>query len=593
MYRGLSASAGTELLRIFVVASLLLLPVLANADVGNPISTTQSGNCGGFCSTALELGNGYTGAVSSVDVDVDMVTNATLANNSFPSINLAFWTNSNLSGHIKSCTFYFGGDSTNSGGIPAGTYNGVMRLDYDAAVSGAAGPCTIPSSAAYLEFDIDYAPTNGVVPTASVYGDASNSASFAYDRNLGQQSYGLSGLTPSGVGYFVIHGINNSSSNCDTVLGEIATSTTWSAGVHCLTGIVTIDSGATLTIDPGTIIKFDTATTSGIVVNGTLNAEGDFSTDDEVVFTSLKDDLFGADTNGDGTSTTPASGDWAGITVNPGGTAQLDYSVIRYGGSAGGSNAMIFNNGGTTTIDSRSTVAYGSDYGVRNSAGTTTISNSDIGYNNYGLYVDGGSVGIEATSTIHNNSTYGVYNTTNSYISAENNYWGDSSGPYNASGNPTGLGNSVSDYVDYYPWIGTSTLHYVDPTITSVTGQQLTYTASTTYSGELVNTISTWNALNKINLLSATTTPDVTIQDEDRSDLSEKGHYDYIAHEIDLNTYFLNSQGTDLIQNTITHELGHALGLDHSYTGNVMYFAQSTQTTLGPQDVSDYNYLWP
>jgi len=39
--------------------------------------------------------------------------------------------------------------------------------------------------------------------------------------------------------------------------------------------------------------------------------------------------------------------------------------------------------------------------------------------------------------------------------------------------------------------------------------------------------------------------------------------------------------------------MGHALWLDHSYTGNVMYFAQSSQTVLGPQDIADYNYLWP
>ncbi len=35
---------------------------------------------------------------------------------------------------------------------------------------------------------------------------------------------------------------------------------------------------------------------------------------------------------------------------------------------------------------------------------------------------------------------------------AEYNWWGDLSGPYHATGNTLGLGNEVSDYVDYEPW---------------------------------------------------------------------------------------------------------------------------------------------
>ena len=46
-------------------------------------------------------------------------------------------------------------------------------------------------------------------------------------------------------------------------------------------------------------------------------------------------------------------------------------------------------------------------------------------------------------------------------VDAQQNWWGDSSGPYDDSDNtsegglynPTGSGNAVSDYVDYYPWL--------------------------------------------------------------------------------------------------------------------------------------------
>jgi hypothetical protein len=38
-------------------------------------------------------------------------------------------------------------------------------------------------------------------------------------------------------------------------------------------------------------------------------------------------------------------------------------------------------------------------------------------------------------------------------IIAENNWWGDASGPYHPTLNPGGLGDTVSDYVDFVPWL--------------------------------------------------------------------------------------------------------------------------------------------
>jgi hypothetical protein len=38
-------------------------------------------------------------------------------------------------------------------------------------------------------------------------------------------------------------------------------------------------------------------------------------------------------------------------------------------------------------------------------------------------------------------------------VNAENNWWGDVSGPYHPTENPDGLGNPVSDYVDFIPWL--------------------------------------------------------------------------------------------------------------------------------------------
>ena len=53
---------------------------------------------------------------------------------------------------------------------------------------------------------------------------------------------------------------------------------------------------------------------------------------------------------------------------------------------------------------------------------------------------------------IVDNIGYGVRNVSNIIINVENNWWGDSTGPYHST-NPGGLGDTVSDYVDFIPWL--------------------------------------------------------------------------------------------------------------------------------------------
>ena len=54
--------------------------------------------------------------------------------------------------------------------------------------------------------------------------------------------------------------------------------------------------------------------------------------DSMITFTSAKDDNYGSpgDCNKDGTITSPAIGDWGGITYNTGSTGILSYCRIRY-----------------------------------------------------------------------------------------------------------------------------------------------------------------------------------------------------------------------------------------------------------------------
>ena len=70
-----------------------------------------------------------------------------------------------------------------------------------------------------------------------------------------------------------------------------------------------------------------------------------------------------------------------------------------------------------------------------------------------GIYGDFCSQLIIHDCSITDNTTYGVRNHYSSdTIDATRNWWGDSTGPYHPNLNPNGLGNPVSDYVDFIPW---------------------------------------------------------------------------------------------------------------------------------------------
>ncbi|RYF44261.1 MAG: hypothetical protein EOO27_43745, partial [Comamonadaceae bacterium] len=95
-------------------------------------------------------------------------------------------------------------------------------------------------------------------------------------------------------------------------------------------GGLTVGSGTTMTVAPGTALKVlngltgsgigfggcDFGTKSTLTVNGTLVASGTQA--DPVVLTTIKDDTVGGDTGGDGNATSPGTLDWGGITISNG-----------------------------------------------------------------------------------------------------------------------------------------------------------------------------------------------------------------------------------------------------------------------------------
>jgi parallel beta-helix repeat protein len=81
-----------------------------------------------------------------------------------------------------------------------------------------------------------------------------------------------------------------------------------------------------------------------------------------------------------------------------------------------------------------------------------TITNNIIRYNRYGLYVYRG-LPLISNNDIAGNGQYGLYKDSTPTLTAQNNWWGDASGPYHPTTNPGGTGNRVSGYVDYSPWL--------------------------------------------------------------------------------------------------------------------------------------------
>ena len=265
----------------------------------------------------------------------------------------------------------------------------------------------------------------------------------------------------------------------------------YSGGTYVIQGRIMVAQGGRLTIEPGAIVKFNkmaNGSLMGISVQGTLIADG--TTDQPIVFTSVNDNSVEGAT-GDGT---PAAGDWDAINFkSESANSVLRHVVVKYVGYTGSYNygSGYDNNAGAIQVYSSSVSIANSEINTNKTgvyikgASPTILASNILNNTGQGIYLDGagpsirdsiiksntqegikcinGSLPTVEGNTFDGNLNYGLFNNDVTVIvNAQQNDWGDPSGPYDpsddcASGgwyNPSGLGDKVSDHVNYTPWEG-------------------------------------------------------------------------------------------------------------------------------------------
>ncbi len=140
-------------------------------------------------------------------------------------------------------------------------------------------------------------------------------------------------------------------SNTVEISGEITTNTTWSASkIYLLKGFVFVSNNATLTIEPGTIIKGDKATQATLIITrgAKINATG--TVDKPIVFTSAL--AAGA----------RSQGDWGGVIllgkapVNQGTDVKIEGGLVQPAGKTDDKPYIYY--GGTDAADNSGTLKY-------------------------------------------------------------------------------------------------------------------------------------------------------------------------------------------------------------------------------------------
>jgi RHS repeat-associated protein len=298
--------------------------------------------------------------------------------------------------------------------------------------------------------------------------------------------------------------------------GSINSNTTWALADSPIeiTSNVTVSSPATLTIEPGVVVKADAGTSLTVLDGATITANG--TTGSLITFTSIKDDSVGGDLNGDGSATTPAPGDWDAIYV----AGYKDGSNVVHPAFGSFTNVVMRYGQKLSVRYSRPTMSYtsvskmsGNGIYFDSPANTAltwdhlTVTDNDINLNLYAVpslititnSVFRGATGLfaveaQASSAAkitnsaieRNGGTSTFYAAVKSYssaitlqydsiannrrtdgsdwgvdsagatVAATSNWWGSTSGPEVSGQSATGGGSKITTSVTYTSWLGSA-----------------------------------------------------------------------------------------------------------------------------------------
>ncbi len=173
-----------------------------------------------------------------------------------------------------------------------------------------------------------------------------------------------------------------------------------------MTDNITVEGNTQLTIGPGVMLKaaktaedvspvyLSIAGNASLQVNGTLQKP--------VVMTSFQDDAVKGDTNGDGSASKAAPGDWIGLQVSDHAKLSADCLDVRYAGADSGGNKAALNlntDGGVTIANSEIARSLGDGLLIGQDTHPVSLVKTSI-HDNAGFGIDYASSDSQASATV-------------------------------------------------------------------------------------------------------------------------------------------------------------------------------------------------